>query len=167
LTPESQPTAVDDLGLTANNAHDLDATAAQLEQLGYALWRPTSPSRKVDLLARHPDGTIIRIHRAKRPIMEFDCSHCHREVGAPVPKPVVIELTGSKNWLLVICYWANWCWAEFRSALYIAPYWVRGNVTRPIKRIILHCKMPERVVKLKPIYTEPSTTESQWRGWGL
>lgn len=136
--------------------------------MGYTIWRPTAPLRKLDLIARNPDGTIIRFHHTKRPIVEFDCSNCERPDGAPAPKPVFIELRRPKNWRwLATLLRAKLLCANLRWEIYILPFRVRGWVRPKIRRLKSRYKIPNHVAKLKPIYTEPATSDSEWRGWGL
>lgn len=167
MTPEAHTTKPDDLGPNASDGYDFESITVDLETLGFAVWRPTSSSRKFDLLARHRDGTIVRLHREKHPVIEFDYSRCEQQDGAAARKSVVIELRESRNWRLTIWHWAINRWADFRWTLYIAPFWIRGNILYPIKQLRLRYKTSNRLRRLKPIYSEPPTTESEWRGWGL
>jgi hypothetical protein len=168
LSPEYQVPEADDPGPNASNAYDIDGVAESLTTLGFATWRPTSDSRKMEFLARHRDGTIVRIHRNKRLTVEFDYSNCDRfKNNALPPKPVAVELRRSKNWRWTICYWAIWCRANCRWAICIGYFRVVGNVRYAIKQFKSRYKTPNRVVRLKPIYTEPPTNEFEWRGWGL
>ena len=156
-------------GPSPNESDDYatDGTAESLRTLGFETWRPTSATRKMELLARHPDGTIARIHRDKRLTFELDCSNCDRPNGVPSPKPVFVELRRRRNWRLTIWYWAILCRANCQWEIYVLNFRAVARVRRAIRRLRFRYKMPVRVVKLKPIYTEPPTNEPEWRGWGL
>jgi hypothetical protein len=152
LTPESQATEADDLSPNADDTYDFEGVAAGLQTLGFATWRVTAPSRKVDLLARHPDGTIVRVHRNKRLTVEFDYSNCDRfKNDAPAAKPVV-EISWSQNWRWAICVWYFRVVRKIRSAA---------------KQLRFRYNAPKRVASFKRTYAEPPTTEFEWRGWGL